>query len=567
MASPRLLLASAAACASLLGVAACSRHATGANTGSSVDAATVRVGSPGAPGGGAQQPPSSGGTTGQGDSGLAMLAKRSWPPCMTPAVLAPADDDAGVSPYDDTCLIDEEHGVFADAARGDDSSADGSRDRPYASLQAAINAAAAAAKDVYACGGTYAGPILIGSQLASGLRVFGSLSCDTFQPDPAAPRTHVQAKGAGPALSISDTSGIVIARVDFEDLASDHAPGTTYVGALISNAHQVLLQDVALRAPDGEPGADGVAPDPAPAAGAAGSPGADACAGNPSPGGTGGINSACPKLSQTTSGGNGGDGAIGTGNGSAGSSQIFGNGGQGETPGSGWSCSAGSGLGPGQAGGGYEGAAGSGAKGFGAFVGGRFLGFSGQDGAPGNTSYGGGGGGGALAPSSCPGGGTATGASGGGGGSGGCGGKGGKGGRPGGSSFGLIVANSSVQLEGGAIHNGNGGKGGDGALGQPGGKGGAGAPGGKGSGGSHDACAGGAGGDGGAGGPGGGGNGGHAIGVLYIGKRPLMRDVAGATATAASHGGEPGGGPPGTDPNVAMSMLGTAGTAELIHEM
>jgi hypothetical protein len=476
----------------------------------------------------------------------------------------PDDTDAGISPYDDSCVIDEQHGIFADATRGDDGTADGSRDLPFKSLGAAIRAAVNASKHVYACTGVYEEPMLIGTAISNGLEVFGGLSCDTFLADPGGAHSLVRAKGKGAALAIADTREVVIERFDFENVPADSAAGTTYVGGFIQNAQKITLRDVRFRAAPGESAADGVAPAGPASSGVPGNPGANACAQNPNPGGAAASTAGCSAQATSTAGGSGGDGAIGSGNGGNGTWRGF-QGGLGDT-GSGWSCTAGSGLGQGPSPS-YGDQPGSGAKGFGALVGTGFVGFSGQAGVDGQPGFGGAGGGGARAPASCPGLAMPTGASAGGGGSGGCGGKGGKPGGPGGSSFGLITVDSDVLMEAGAIAVGNGGRGGRGAAGQRGGKGGPGARGGTGVAGSVAACDGTAGGDAGNGGPGGGGNGGHSIGVLYAGKWPKLIGVRGEADIAANHGGEQGLGPADADPMQAMQLTGTAGVVAFTYAM
>ncbi|MFI5306970.1 MAG: hypothetical protein ACHQ53_06450, partial [Polyangiales bacterium] len=559
------VLARTAICFALvLAFGSCKRHSTAAapDAGASVSppsgAANLQGSGVGASGGTTSKSIDGGGTV--------TLAHKAWPACMHgTSTVAVLDEDAGVSPYDDTCLIDEQHGVFTDPVHGDDTTGDGSRDLPFGTLQAAIGTAVNAGKRVYACVGKYQGPVAIGTAISNGLGVYGGLSCDTFQPDTTGARTSVEVLSGGPALLIADTSDVEVARIDFAATPSDHAPGTSYLAASIGNSHRISLIDVALRAAPGEPGADGAAPAAAPKAGAQGGDGADACAASGNLGALVVVNDACTM--QSTVGGAGGDGGLGTGNGGSGTFGA-GGGGVGEMS-TGWACDTSTG-GVGQPGFmGYPGSYGVGAKGFGALVGGRFTGFSGQPGQQGGTGYGGAGGGGAKAPHSGRGLAIAAGASGGGGGAGGCGGKGGKGGAAGGSSFGLVLVDSNVRMLGGSIAYGDGGKGGDGAEGQPGGKGGAGGKGGKGTGGSHDACDGTAGGDGAAGGPGGGGNGGHAIGVLYLylGKAPVLSGVTGATDAATRKGGSPGIGAASMDPNAAMPMMGTPGVAEFTHAM
>ena len=470
------------------------------------------------------------------------------------------DEDGGVSPYLNSCAIDERFGVFVNPNIGPDAAADGSRAHPFGTLLHAVAAAVTAHKQVFACEGTYEEPLRIGTALADGLHVFGGLSCDTFALTSADARSRVHATGDGAALTISDTRDISIERFELEDAPSaDAKPGASYVGAFISNARGVVLRDVSLLAHDGEHGKDGEPP-PSESAGdgVAGEDGAAACSASPNPGGSAVSNPSCRSQPGAASG-SGGGGGEGTGPGGNGTyygvAQIAG-----ESTAD-WSCVQGQGA-PYPANPGGMGGQGSGGRGFGALLGSGFLGFGGQDGGDGSSGGGGGGGGGAKAPTSCAGGGTATGASAGSGGSGGCGGKGGKGGGVGGTSIGLMIISSRVTVEHGAIGYGNGGDGGNGAHGQKGGKGGAGGHGGKGVSGSHNACDGAAGGDGADGGDGGGGNGGHAIGVLFAGDAPTLIDVSGEADEGKHHGGKAGTGPDAT----LMPSVGTPGESHFVFE-
>jgi hypothetical protein len=530
---------------------------------------STTVGAPDATGGAMTFAPNSKAGVLDGGKGLSLVpssSTRRWPSCDAGSASAALDDsDAGPSPYQDACLIDEAHGVFVDVTRGDDANGDGSRDAPLKSLGAAIRQAVNQAKHVYACNGVYEEPMLIGTSLSNGLAVYGGLSCETFQPDPGGAHTLVRAKGKGAALEIADTRQILVERFDFENIAGDAVAGTSYVGAFIQNAHKVLLREVTLRAASGEAGTDAKAVDALAASGMPGSSGADACAANPNPGGAGGNTNGCFAQSSTTAGGLGGGGAIGSGSGGNGNWLGGSGGGIGEADTS-WSCTQGSGMGP-SAGPGYAGQPGSGAKGFGALVGSGFVGFSGQAGMPGSPGYAGSGGGGAKAPATCAGLSTPTGASAGGGGSGGCGGNGGKGGGPGGSSFALISIDSDVRLENSTLAYANGGRGGRGAVGQHGGQGAPGGKGGRGSAGSKAACDGGPGLQGGDGGPGGGGNGGHTIGVLYLGRTPKLIDVAGELEAKANKGGASGTGPDGADVMIAPNLVGTEGVSAFSYEM
>lgn len=170
---------------------------------------------------------------------------------------------------------------------------------------------------------------------------------------------------------------------------------------------------------------------------------------------------------------------------------------------------------------------------------GGVTGGEGGDGHPGFAGQGGGGGGGSKAGLFCgaammsPG----DGPGGGGGGAGGCGGLGGGGGKFGGSSVAIVSLGIQLTLTDVTLTTGVGGKGGGGGVAQVGGTHGQGAIGGtKAIVGFNNACDGGNGGDGGAGGDGGGGRGGHSIGVAFAGS-PAAKPTVKFTGGAAGDGG------------------------------
>src|SRR5687768_5338223 len=89
--------------------------------------------------------------------------------------------DASLAPEEDTCVIDETYGVFVSPA-GDNDEGDGSRDKPFATLGKAIEAATESGKRVYACGGdggTFSERVTIGED-QSGLEIFGGFDCDDW---------------------------------------------------------------------------------------------------------------------------------------------------------------------------------------------------------------------------------------------------------------------------------------------------------------------------------------------------------------------------------------------------
>jgi hypothetical protein len=151
------------------------------------------------------------------------------------------------------------------------------------------------------------------------------------------------------------------------------------------------------------------------------------------------------------------------------------------------------------------------------------LGGSGGDGMIGIPGQGGGGGGGSRSGLFCGAGmnSDGSGPGGGGGGAGGCGGLGGGGGQLGGSSIAILSLGIQLKLADVTLTAGEGGKGGGGGLAQVGGDFGKGAIGGKkAAAGFNSGCDGSNGGRGGDGGAGGGGRGGHSIGIAFAGTPP-----------------------------------------------
>jgi hypothetical protein len=452
--------------------------------------------------------------------------------------------DSTLSPSEETCLVGNDYGVFV-SPLGNPTEGDGTRENPYASLNAAITAAKAAGKLVFACAteGAFEEPLQI-DETGDGTRLYGGFSCSDWTYN-AETRTVVQSP-TSTGLRVTDlVDGLSIE--DFEIIASDaEQPGESSMGAFVTNSANVSFTRVSLTAGDGADGEDGEGTmDPA-ETGASGNAGTAACSGNvENPGGPQ-VETTCGGVASGSIGGQGGPGgknASTAGNGDPGLPDL-GAGAEGNGEGTNWACGT---NGNGQGGNaGTSRSTANGGQGIGALASTGYISVSGQSGGDGTPGQGGGGGGGAKAPSNCgtfpPPDNTAiplSGASGGSGGGGGCGGKGGEGGKGGGASFVIAAVNSSVRLSQVALIAGPGGDGGDGGYGQPGGDGGdegEGASGGSGS------CQGGPGGNGGNGGHGGGGIGGPSVGIAYVGDAPVQMDVAITVAPVPASGGLDGGG-------------------------
>jgi hypothetical protein len=455
-------------------------------------------------------------------------------------------------PTQDPAAVVEDCGVFvsASAAPG----GDGTRARPFASLQEGINAANG--RRVYACtDGAFAEKVTIGS----GIEVIGGFDCAagwTWSPEA---RSTIEGPVDQVALTITEAASGAKVQSFAVNAPSATMEGGSSIAVAVADVEAALVQ-VDVTAGDGMAGANGQTPMEAPTPGAPAVTGMDIGAPTPACVLPNGVTGGQPGVTMCddgeTRGGIGGLGGVtGTdaGNGQGGQNgeplpdpnpDGYGLGGDGQTDPDG-TCSGGEDGLPGASGG-------PGAASTATLL--SLDGISGGDGAPGITGargQGGGGGGGAKSGVFCmnpaidgPG------ASGGGGGGGGCGGKGGGGGQAGGSSIGIVSLGTRLVLTEVTGTVGMAGNGGSGAVGQSGAAGGGGAAGGAASGinPSKSGCQGGAGGQGGGGGPGAGGRGGHAVGIAYAATPPTPPALSSFIEGAPGDGGVGGpGGSPGSD--------------------
>jgi hypothetical protein len=385
----------------------------------------------------------------------------------------------------------------------------GTRTAPKATLQAAIDAAAAVpgGADVYAAEGSYSGGTLT---LKKKVSVFGGFQAGSWIRDLALfPTDYVSSNATavvGNQLQDVTIDGL---RIHGSDVTHPDPRFSTAVGLRLVSSKNVTLSNNFIRAGHGRSGRAGFSPADRPAAGDGlpGLPGCENCgllgnggAGGGSPvfqGGAGGNGGYLAAEGRGFTGIPGAGGAQG-GPGGLGSTICFVKGTNGLT---GFSAPA----------------AQNGASGFGG-TGGQlqaeeYKAADGQGGWSGYNGRGGGGGGGGGAGAGiallC----AADRAGGGGGG--GIGGFAGVGGEGAGASFAVLLINSHAQLTSNKLQAGNGGNGGAGGNGAAGGQGGSGAPGGNGPGDAGNGGRGGNGATGGAGGAGGGGAGGPSVGIGF----------------------------------------------------
>lgn len=429
-------------------------------------------------------------------------------------------------PFVDPCpedptpdMITEEHAVFARADA--EYPGEGTREKPFSSLELAVDAATAANKKVYAC----AEGVFDDVVLEAPIEIRGGFDCaQGWVYDPEA-RSSVIADPWSAAMTLTAAAGgahVVGWHLEAPDAVWPGGGAVAMAIGLVEEPTFVCRCDLvagnaqsgldgkswagappaasgAAAVPPGQPGgATDACVDPGIAKG--GAPGVTVCDVGISAGGTGGI----PGYPPAGSGGYGGDGQPAIDN-------FGGKGGQGGGPAL---CSGGL---QGKSASTVENGAGGKLKPELSLTG--LIAHDGQPGKPGQNGQGGGGGGGAGYSLYCgvfgdP---LGVGAGGGGGGAGGCGGKAGGAGTAGGSSIGLVSLGGEIFLKTVTITAGNGGNGGNGGDGQLGGTGGQGAPGGAKAQGSPGAlgCAGAAGGGGSKGGWGGGGQGGDSVAIAF----------------------------------------------------
>lgn len=122
---------------------------------------------------------------------------------------------ASTLPTDNVCSIDEGFGVFVSASLGTPAG-DGTRAKPFASVQTAINAAKASSKRVYACAETYPETLTF----ADGVSVFGYFACSGGSWTTSAGRAII----AAPSSPAAHATNIVTAtRVEGLEIVAPNA--------------------------------------------------------------------------------------------------------------------------------------------------------------------------------------------------------------------------------------------------------------------------------------------------------------------------------------------------------
>ncbi len=463
---------------------------------------------------------------------------------------------------DPACWTTDEYGVFVSNEHGSDSTGDGTKEAPFATITKGISSAAG--KMVYVCTGAK-GPYLEAISLdgVDGVHVNGGFECEEWSYK-VTRKVGIQAPN-NIALRISESKAVTLENLRF--VAAD-AKGIDYdassYGAFVTGSQGVVLRRVEITAGRGVRGSNGLP-------GASGSNGA-------TPGALqAGRQGGCSETSDLpggswpgpfecsgTRGGAGGAGVVGPAskglpglwaegvvpanqdNGGLGAPKV------GEV---------GEDGGPGAQG--RDGALGNVGAVRGKFDERGYVVADGRAGGDGLAGQGGGGGGASVGGTSC------RGSSGAAGGMGGCGGRAGRGGGGGGASVALFSAHSDVLLESCQLESmagGSGGRGGDGGALGLGGVGGEGhfnwmaeaasklRPGGDG----------GRGGNGGIGGSGSGGTGGPSYALVFAGMRPLYSTAETELVSGVGGAAGPGG---QVDVDAPQAPSGAAGDRATVFEI
>ena len=147
--------------------------------------------------------------------------------------------------------VEESCGVFVSSSLGA-AGGDGSKDKPFKSIQSAL--AAAKGKPIYVCAedAAYDEKLVV----TGAVRLYGGLDCkDDWKYHAAKPTRVAPAKGV--PLTVSDVSGTVGIE-DFEFEAADAAEdGASSVGAFVKGSSDVKMEHVRIAAGKGMKGADG----------------------------------------------------------------------------------------------------------------------------------------------------------------------------------------------------------------------------------------------------------------------------------------------------------------------
>ncbi|MBK7580812.1 MAG: hypothetical protein IPI67_11455 [Myxococcales bacterium] len=163
--------------------------------------------------------------------------------------------DASKAPGEETCVIDEQYGVFV-SPKGDDSAGDGTKTKPYKSLSKAVSNAASAKKRVYACddGGGYTESAALDLSALNGSGLYGGFDCTAWSYS-----TTSKAKLAGASTAVRvDAVATSLTIEDFDVAAADASTaGASSLGVFVTSSTNLTLRRVKITAGKGMAGTPG----------------------------------------------------------------------------------------------------------------------------------------------------------------------------------------------------------------------------------------------------------------------------------------------------------------------
>ncbi len=145
----------------------------------------------------------------------------------------PPGCDGTKLPSDDTCVVNDADGVFVSSSLGT-AAGNGTQAKPFASLNAAIAAAKAAKRRVYACAESYAEHV----DFLDGVSVFGYFACDSSWAVVQSAHAKVVAPTSPAATAANITTPTRIEAVDL--VAPDYATGSQSSIALLATGSPAL---------------------------------------------------------------------------------------------------------------------------------------------------------------------------------------------------------------------------------------------------------------------------------------------------------------------------------------
>jgi hypothetical protein len=180
--------------------------------------------------------------SGDGDAAVPTIEGGAPPP-------PPPGCDITKLPKEDACVLDESAGIFVSASLGN-ALGDGTRAKPFASIQAGIDFAKASKRRVYVCAETYKETIAF----ADGVSVFGDIDCSKGW-KPSASRALVAAPSSPAAKAQGLASRTRIEALDI--VAPDAGPSGNSIALVVALSPDFRLVDMRLHGGKAGAGADG----------------------------------------------------------------------------------------------------------------------------------------------------------------------------------------------------------------------------------------------------------------------------------------------------------------------